>query len=580
MRIKEKSCSKNGKISSFSTKIIILKELLEIMSVFYLFLQRRDMPMFDFIQKYISILGFLLVSLLHTGCSRNGNPVITEIEGKMNHALRQKEMYRQKKINRIDSIKHILNDKQMTSEEMFDICAKLYDEYKLYSFDSAYHYVNRLCELADGTGSIAYQVDAKTQLGYILARGGFFKEAIDSLSSIKIKKDLLPASILSNYYISFGRVYHDLADYTKDDHFSVKYNELGNELLARSLPYLSDSSMICYVEGKIALKDSKVKKAKLLYKQALNLCDTTDTETLSVLLSTLAFIDRKLELYDDAIQYYLKAAINDIHSATNESVSLRGLATMLYYHENDVDLASEYINEAFEDATFYGTRHRMNVIGSLLPVFVGEKLDIEKVRRRTFQERFVISTFCAIILIVAITYILIQMKRLRRSRQLLEGLNLKLSEANRIKNSYISHYLDITFKMVNQLDNFVLVGQQKLESGQYDSLRSIIRNLNVTYNRKSAFADFDRTFLYLFPSFVEGFNALLREDSRFAMEDKVSLNSTLRIFALIRLGVTESEQISEILGYTVNTVYNYRVRARNKAIEARNFENDVRKIGL
>ena len=150
------------------------------------------------------------------------------------------------------------------------------------------------------------------------------------------------------------------------------------------------------------------------------------------------------------------------------------------------------------------------------------------------------TSIFAIILIVAIIYILVQMKHLRRSRQLLEKLNLKLSEANRIKNSYIGHYLDATFKLVNQLDNFVLVGQQKLEN----------------------------------------FNSLLQPNDKFALENKDALNSTLRIFALIRLGITESEQISEILGYSVNTVYNYRVRTRNKAVDPANFEKNIRKIGL
>lgn len=414
-------------------------------------------------------------------------------------------------------------------------------------------------------------VNAKTKLGYILARGGFFKEAIDSLSSIRIEKETLPAQVLADYYISFGRVYHDLADYAKDDVFSSKYNQIGNELLTESLSYLSDSSTIYYVRGKIALKDDKLAESKQLYRQALELCDMTDTETLSVLLSTLAFIDRRLELNDEAIYYYVKTAVNDIRSATKESVSMRGLATMLYYHKNDVNRASEYINEAFEDATFI-TRHRINVIGTLLPVFVGEKLDIEQVKRQTFQDSLILTSIFAIILIVAIIYILVQMKHLRRSRQLLEKLNLKLSEANRIKNSYIGHYLDATFKLVNQLDNFVLVGQQKLENKQYDSLSSMIHNLNSDFNRKSAFADFDRTFLSLFPTFVENFNSLLQPNDKFALENKDALNSTLRIFALIRLGITESEQISEILGYSVNTVYNYRVRTRNKAVDPANFE--------
>ena len=79
------------------------------------------------------------------------------------------------------------------------------------------------------------------------------------------------------------------------------------------------------MRGKIALKDDKLAESKQLYRQALELCDMTDTETLSVLLSTLAFIDRRLELNDEAIYYYVKTAVNDIRSATKESVSMRGL---------------------------------------------------------------------------------------------------------------------------------------------------------------------------------------------------------------------------------------------------------------
>lgn len=537
-------------------------------------------------QKYVWdfwIIFFIIISIFYMGCT-SGKPFQyrEEVAKQMSLALQQKDVYNQMKLNDIDSIRNFLNtnSNRMTCEEKFQVNVDLYNEFKLYSFDSAFHYATQLCRIANDIDSSAYRVDARTRLGYILARGGFFKEAIDSLSSIRIDKEVLPAKVLSDYYISFGRVYHDLADYTKDNVFSSRYNQIGNELLMESLPYLSDSSTIYYVRGKVALKEDKLAKSKQLYQRALELCDTTDTETLSVLLSTMAYVNRKLELNDEAIHYYVKAAVNDIRSATKESVSMRGLATMLYYYKNDVNLASEYINEAFEDATFYGTRHRINVIGTLFPVFVGEKLGIEQVKRQTFQDSFILSSVFAVVLIIAIIYILMQMKHLRRSRQLLEKLNLKLSEANRIKNSYIGHYLDATFKLVNQLDNFVLVGQQKLDSKQYDSLSSMIHNLNSDFNRKSAFADFDRTFLSLFPTFVESFNSLLQPDDKFVLENKGALNSTLRIFALIRLGITESEQISEILGYSVNTVYNYRVRTRNKAVDPASFEKDVRKIGL
>ena len=537
-------------------------------------------------QKYVWdfwIIFFIIISIFYMGCT-SGKPFQyrEEVARQMSLALQQKDVYNQMKLNDIDSIRNFLNtnSNRMTCEEKFQVNVDLYNEFKLYSFDSAFHYATQLCRIANDIDSSAYRVDARTRLGYILARGGFFKEAIDSLSSIRIDKEVLPAKVLSDYYISFGRVYHDLADYTKDNVFSSRYNQIGNELLMESLPYLSDSSTIYYVRGKVALKEDKLAKSKQLYQRALELCDTTDAETLSVLLSTMAYVNRKLGLNDEAIHYYVKAAVNDIRSATKESVSMRGLATMLYYNKNDVNIASEYKNEGFEDANFYGTRHRINVIGTLFPVFVGEKLGIEQVKRQTFQDSFILSSVFAVVLIIAIIYILMQMKHLRRSRQLLEKLNLKLSEANRIKNYYIGHYLDATFKLVNQLDNFVLVGQQKLDSKQYDSLSSMIHNLNSDFNRKSAFADFDRTFLSLFPTFVESFNSLLQPDDKFVLENKGALNSTLRIFALIRLGITESEQISEILGYSVNTVYNYRVRTRNKAVDPANFEKDVRKIGL
>ena len=107
----------------------------------------------------------------------------------------------------------------------------------------------------------------------------------------------------------------------------------------------------------------------------------------------------------------------------------------------------------------------------------------------------------------------------------------------------------------------------------------MIHNLNSDFNRKSAFADFDRTFLSLFPTFVESFNSLLQPDDKFVLENKGALNSTLRIFALIRLGIDDSSQIAEFLRYSVNTIYNYRAKVKNKACVSRDdFEMCVMRI--
>lgn len=91
---------------------------------------------------------------------------------------------------------------------------------------------------------------------------------------------------------------------------------------------------------------------------------------------------------------------------------------------------------------------------------------------------------------------------------------------------------------------------------------------------------FDATFLKLYPDFVEEFNQLLREEERIVLPKNVLLNTELRIFALIRLGITDSSRIAVLLRYSVQTIYNYRMRMKKRSIYDRDdFEQKLRTIG-
>ena len=91
--------------------------------------------------------------------------------------------------------------------------------------------------------------------------------------------------------------------------------------------------------------------------------------------------------------------------------------------------------------------------------------------------------------------------------------------------------------------------------------------------------EFDKSFLELFPNFIEDFNALLADDARIYPKKGELLSTELRIFALIRLGVTDTARIAHFLGYSLATVYNYRSRIRNKVkINKEMFEQDVMKL--
>jgi hypothetical protein len=88
-------------------------------------------------------------------------------------------------------------------------------------------------------------------------------------------------------------------------------------------------------------------------------------------------------------------------------------------------------------------------------------------------------------------------------------------------------------------------------------------------------------FLRLFPTFIEDFNALLKPGEEILPAEKDSLNTDLRIFALIRLGIEESSKIAEFLHYSPNSIYAYRARIKNKAAGDREeFETQVKEIGI
>lgn len=517
-------------------------------------------------------------SLLSTACVADAYEQAGGLGRELDDALARKDEYVRQKDSRLADLKRRLkSDNSLSPEERFRVCDRICSDYMLYVFDSAYKYSVELCRLADRIGTNPYRVLARTRYSYGLARGGFFKEAVDSLSAIRIVSEELHDSITANYYICLGRTYHDLADYTKDDVFSTHYIELGNEQLAKSLEYLHDPMKTAYVEGKIALKLGLLPQAKAHYLEALKQCN--DPDWLTVFYSTLAYIDRKSGNNEEAVYYYTLSAINDTKAAIRESVALRGLASMLFYYQNQVDPASRYINIALDDATAYGTRHRMNVIGTLLPIFLNEKLRIEESRQQALLLSFILSILVGVILIVASVNTWKQLKKLKLSRLQLETTNRKLQEANRIKESYLGHYLDISAEIVSRLDDFIIRAGHKLDQGQYDGLRPLLRELTGRHNKEKIFEEFDRTFLSLFPSFVGDFNRLLPQGEQIALSGN-SLNSTLRIFALIRLGITDSEQIARVLGYSLNTIYNYRTRVRNKALDPKNFEANVQKIGL
>jgi hypothetical protein len=299
--------------------------------------------------------------------------------------------------------------------------------------------------------------------------------------------------------------------------------------------------------------------------------------------------------YDMQKKYYAISAIADVKNATKENASLRALALSLY-KTNQIDRARIYIQKSMEDAVFCNARLRTMEANQTFPI-------IEKAYQRRInqqKENLFILLICIMILsfclIIAFVYVYIQMKKLARTRKALSELNndlqqtnnqmhkinIKLSESNVLKEEYIAQYMNQSSTYLNKLEEYRRALNKLAAAGKIEDLYRALKSKQLLEEELEEFyINFDRSFLQLFPNFIQDFNALLLEEERICPKQKELLNTELRIFALIRLGITDSDKIAQFLRYPVRTIYNYRAKVRSKAADVRNeLEKNVMKIGM
>ncbi|HWD90393.1 MAG TPA: DUF6377 domain-containing protein [Mucilaginibacter sp.] len=168
------------------------------------------------------------------------------------------------------------------------------------------------------------------------------------------------------------------------------------------------------------------------------------------------------------------------------------------------------------------------------------------------------------------------------SNSRLKDANIQLKEANKIKETYIANFFDLCSSYIDKLENFRKLISKKASDKNLEGLQRMLRSTNIVDSEaEELYKIFDNIFLSLYPTFVIEFNLLLGQKDRISLKHGELLNTELRIYALVRLGITDSNQIASFLRYSVSTIYNYRTSARNKATVSRDsFEEKVMRIGL
>ena len=150
-------------------------------------------------------------------------------------------------------------------------------------------------------------------------------------------------------------------------------------------------------------------------------------------------------------------------------------------------------------------------------------------------------------------------------------MNEKLSTADKVKETYIARYLQRCRGYIDTLDEYRRELLKLAKAKNYAHLMERLQSAEqLVQEEQSFYADFDEAFVTLFPKFIDNFNALLPKQAQVHPKRDEILNTELRIFALIRLGVTDSNRIAHFLNYSVPTIYSYRSRLRNKSLLDKN----------
>jgi hypothetical protein len=521
-------------------------------------------------KRIIFVIPFLL--FFHPAFS---NKTYDTLLIKLNDVLDNKSAFDHDKTARIQKLETVLNDDHNANlNTRYNIYLQLYDEYKSFNYDKAFFYAQKLQQTGYQLNDPAKIAYSKLKFGFISLSSGMFKETFDSLKTVDV--GLLSNDAKKEYYFLNARTYYDLADFDKDNYYTPKYNIWAEKYIDSATALCAhDSFEYIYYKGLWMLKSGNTGGAITNLKKLIEKYKLPDHQY-AITASTLSDIYIRTGKPDSAIELLIPAAMADVRSSTKEAAAMTTLAQLLY-KSGDVKNAYAYIKKAMDDAIFYGARQRKLQVSAILPIIASDRINNEEEQKRALIFYASLLTILVLIVIVFAIIIYKQLQKLKiadkiilETNHILEKSNGELNEANKIKEEYIGYYFNLISEYINKLDKFKRSVDNKLVTKRFDDIRILVNNINLTKEREELFINFDKAFLKIFPNFVNGYNELFNEENRVKLLPNQLLNTDLRIFALVRLGISDTEKIAHILEYSVNTIYNYKTRIKSKS----NIHND------
>ena len=550
---------------------------------------------------------FLFATLfLSFSIQASANSELDSIFQALFQAMNNKDIYVVEKEQRLFEIKNMLTMPDLTDNQRYTIYDKLYDEYCHYIVDSAVYYQELNLELAGKCNNLEYEYTALLNLSFSYWIKGRFLESMNIMDNLDRKLfDRLPAWLLVGYYESYERLYMYYA--AIEGTGSNEYYRR-NSLYRDSLLQVVQPNTLKYniVTAEKLRDENKTGEAKKYLMESLENIKSENHDK-AIVANILANIYKKEGNAEMQKKHYAISAICDIKNAVKENTSMMALALLLY-GEGDIDAAYKCIKSSMDDAVFCNAYFRTYELSKIFPIIDSAYQEKAARQRTELQKYLLLVSVLSVFLIFAMIFVYRQMKRITRIRKELHHTNIKLNilnvdlqqsntklqelngqlstinqkltETNRVKEAYLGKFIDLCSNYIEKLDNYRRSLNKIANSGRMDDLLKSLKSSMFIENELSDFyTNFDETFLRIYPTFITDFNALFPDGEKQVPKQRELLNTELRIYALIRLGINDSAQIAVFLRYSITTIYTYRSKLKNKSLYPENFEERIMRIG-
>ena len=452
------------------------------------------------------------------------------------------------------------------AEEKFLVCDELLEEYLKYNLDSAFAYAHLKDTLASLCGNLAYINDAKFSLARRYLISGLYREALQEVNMA----DTLTAfasGLSAEYYQTLHSIFHGLTLTTKDKVLKDSYHAMEHKYQALTRDAVRNGTKDYYtVNAGIMIENGMPEEARAMIEDFLSSGEVS-VDDLASLHYWIAKTYEARGLTDKALEYFASSARYHMLIPVNTPRALVNTARLVM-DKKQVAKAYSYITLAFEEATESDEYLGLNEIAAILPEITNEYNSIEKRSLDVLQGSVIILLLLVAAAIVILLILRKYHRQIRTMNANLEESVVRLQEANQIKDICLGRYLSQFSSQIRSLERYRSSLRVTAKSRDINDILQALKSDDFIDNERALlYEEFDKTFLSAFPDFVNQLNSLLREDARIGQHLKEGrLNNELRIFALIRLGVSESSKIATFLKKSPSTVYNYRVKLRNAAL--------------